>query len=41
MTNSQRSDTERNYLIEDGKKVSIDEIIKGNEIINNSLKSKI
>ena len=36
MTNSQRSDTEKNYLIEDGKKVSIDEIIKRNEIINNS-----
>ena len=39
--NSQRSDTERNYLIEEGKQIGIDEIIKRNEIINNSLKSKI
>ena len=41
MTNSQRSDTEKKYLIEEDKKISIDEIIKRNEIINNSLKSKI
>ena len=41
MMNSQRSDTEKNYLIEEGKKVGIDEIIKCNEIINNSLKFKI
>ena len=40
--NSQRSDTEKNYLIEEGKKkIGIDEIIKHNVIINNSLKSKI
>ena len=38
---SQRSDTEKNHLIEDGKKIGIDKIIKRNEIINNSLKSKI
>ena len=41
MMNSQRSDTEKNYLIEEGKKVGVDEIIKRNEIINNSLKSKV
>ena len=38
MMNSQRSDTEKNYLIEDGKKIGINEVIKCNEIINNSLK---
>ena len=41
MMNSQRSDTEKINLIEEGKKIGIDEIIKHNEIINNSLKSKI
>ena len=41
MMNSQRSETEKNYLIEEGKKIEIDEIIKRNEIINKSLKSKI
>ena len=39
--NSQRSHTEKNNLIEEGKKIDIDEIIKRNETINNSLKSKI
>ena len=39
--NSQRSDTEKINLIEEGKRIDIDEIIKHNEIINNSLKSKI
>ena len=39
--NSQRSDTEKINLIEDGKKIGIDEIIKHNEITNNSLKPKI
>ena len=39
--NSQRSDTEKVNLIEEGKKIGIDEIIKYNEIINNGLKSKI
>ena len=37
----QRSDTEKNCLIEESKKIGIGEIIKHNEIINNSLKSKI
>ena len=41
MMNSQRSDTEKINLIEEGKKVSIDEVIKCNEIINNNLKSQI
>ena len=35
---TQRSDVERVSLIEEGKKISINEIIKHNEIINNSLK---
>ena len=39
MMNSQRTDTERNYLIEEGKKIGTDEIIKRNEIINKNLKS--
>ena len=38
MMNSQRSDTEKNNLIGKGKKVGINEVIKRNEIINNSLK---
>ena len=41
MVNIQRSDTEKITLIEEGKKIGIDEIIKHNEIINSSLKSKI
>ena len=41
MVISQRSDTEKYYLIEDGKKIGIDEIIKRNEIINKNLKSQI
>ena len=40
MINSQISDTGKTYLIEEGKKIGIDEIIRRNEIINNSLKSK-
>ena len=36
--NSQRSDIEKNYLIEEGKKIDISEVIKCKEIINNSLK---
>ena len=36
--NSQRSDFEKISLIEEGKKISINEVIKRNEIINNSLK---
>ena len=36
--NSQRSDVEKNSLIAEGKKISINEVIKRNKIINNSLK---
>ena len=32
------SDTEKINLIEEGKKMGIDEVIKRNEIINNNLK---
>ena len=39
--NSQRSDVEKINLIEGGKKVSIDQVIKRNEFINNNLKSQI
>ena len=39
--NKQSSDTEKINLIEKGKKLGIDEIIKLNETISNSLKSKI
>ena len=38
MMNSQRSDTEKINLIEEGKKIGINEVIKHHEIINNSLK---
>ena len=38
MMNSQRSDVEKISLIEEGKKIGIDEVIKRNEIVNNSLK---
>ena len=38
MMNSQRSDVEKNSLTEEGKKIGINEVIKRNEIINNSLK---
>ena len=41
MMNSQRDDTEKINLIEERKKIGIDEIIKHNEINNNGLKSKI
>ena len=37
MMNSQRSDAEVS-LIEEGKKIGINEVIKRNEIINNSFK---
>ena len=39
--NSQRAGTEKINLIKEGKKLDINEIIKHNEIINNSLKCKI
>ena len=38
MMNSQRSNVEKISLIEEGKKIGINEVIKRNEIINNSLK---
>ena len=38
MMNSQRSDAEKVSLIEEGKTIDINEVIKCNEIINNSLK---
>ena len=41
MMNSQRSDTEKINLIEQGKKIGIDEVIKQNELINKSLKCQI
>ena len=37
MMNSQRSDTEKINFIEKGKKIGINEVMKRNEIINNSL----
>ena len=38
MMNSQRSDAEKNNLIKEGRKIGINEVVKHNEIINNSLK---
>ena len=40
MMNSQRSDAEKIKLIEEGKKIGINEVIKRNEVNNNSLKFK-
>ena len=40
MMNSQRSDAEKVNLIEGGKKIGINEVIKHNKIINDSLKYK-
>ena len=37
MMESQRSDTEKINLIEEDKKIGIDEAIKRNQILNNSL----
>ena len=39
MMNSQRSDVEKINLIEEGKKICINEVVKHNEINNNNLKS--
>ena len=39
--NSQRGNTEKINLIQEGKKIGINEVIKRNEIINNSLKFQI
>ena len=41
MMNSNRSDAEKVTLIKEGKKIGINEVIKYNEVINNSLKSEI
>ena len=41
MMNSQRSDTQKINLIEEGKEIGIDEVIRQSEIINKSLKSQI
>ena len=38
MMNSYRSDAEKASLIEESKKININEVIKRNKIINNSLK---
>ena len=38
MMNGQRSNTEKINLIKESKKIGINEVIKRNEIINNSLK---
>ena len=38
MMNSQRNDVEKINLIKEGKKISLNKVIKCNEIINNSLK---
>ena len=38
MMNNQRSDIDKNELIEEGRKIGISEVINRNEIINNSLK---
>ena len=41
MMNSQRSDVERINMIEEGKKIGIDEVIRCNEMINTNLKPLI
>ena len=41
MMNSQRSDSEKINLIEEGKNTGINEVIKRNEVINNNLKYQI
>ena len=38
---SQRSDVEKINLVEEGKKIDMNEVIKSNKIINNSLKLSI
>ena len=39
MVNTQRSDSEKISLIEEGKEIGINEVIKRNKIIKNSLKT--
>ena len=41
MMNSQRSSSEKINLIEEGKKIGINEVIKRNEVINNNSKYQI
>ena len=41
MMNSQRSDVEKIKLIEEDKKIGINEVIKRNEIINSNLRPQI
>ena len=41
MMNSQRSDAEKINLIEEGKSIGINEVIKCNEVISNNLKYQI
>ena len=41
MMKNQRNNTEKVNLIEEGKKIDIDEVTKHNEIINNGLVSQI
>ena len=41
MMNSQRNDVEKISLIEEGKKIGLNEVVKHNEIINNSLKQYV
>ena len=38
MMNSERSDVEKVSMIEEGKQIDINEVIRHNQIINNSLK---
>ena len=38
MMNSERSDVEKVSMIEEGKQIDINEVIRRNQIINNSLK---
>ena len=38
LMNSHRSDAKKVSLIEEGKKIGVNEVMKRNEIINNSLK---
>ena len=38
MINSQRANAEKINLIEEGKKIGINEVIKHNKIVNSSLK---
>ena len=41
MMNGQRSDLKKITLIEEGKKIGINKVIKRNEVVNNILKPQI